>query len=120
MMAARPALLLAVVAALACGLVTPAAAKAPAVTATVTVVDIAFVPPRLTVAPGTTVRWHWSSVNFERHRVVLVHGPRGVHRFRSRTAAKDFTFSRRLSRSGTYRLVCSYHPRTMHQTITVR
>jgi plastocyanin len=51
--------------------------------------------------------------------VKLVKAPKGVKRFHSASAASDFTFSRKLTRPGTYKILCTLH-HEMKMTITVR
>jgi plastocyanin len=51
--------------------------------------------------------------------VGLVAGPKGVKKFRSEAASTGYTFSRKLTVPGTYRLGCSLH-HAMRMTITVR
>ena len=92
-------------AAAAVALVAPA--PAPAATKTVTVGDNFFVrssgTPALTVARGTTVRWVWRGS--APHNVTVMRGPQ---RFRSKTQRRG-SFSKRLSRPGTYTIVCTVH-----------
>jgi plastocyanin len=78
----------------------------------VTVGDDFFRPGRLSVRRGTTVRWTWRGRDV--HNVTVTSGPA---RFRSRTQSEG-TFSRRLRRRGTYRIVCTVHGQRM--TIRVR
>jgi plastocyanin len=53
------------------------------------------------------------------HDVKLRRAPKGVRKFHSDPAASDFSFSRTLTKAGTYRLVCTYHEE-MTMTIKVR
>jgi plastocyanin len=46
-------------------------------------------------------------------------GPTGVKRFRSEAASTDYSYSRKLTVPGTYRLGCSLH-HEMRMTVTVR
>lgn len=73
------------------------------VTKRVVVGDVFFSPTRLTVRPGTRVRWVWRGRL--RHNVTVVRGPT---RFRSRTR-RSGSFSRTLHRRGRYRLICTIH-----------
>jgi plastocyanin len=81
-------------------------------TAGVTVGDDFFRPGRLTIRRGTTVRWTWRGRDV--HNVTVTSGPA---RFQSRTQSEG-TFSRRLRRRGTYRIICTVHGQRM--TIRVR
>jgi plastocyanin len=73
----------------------------------VTVGDDFFRPRRLEVRPGTRVRWTWRGR--DTHNVTVTSGP---VRFRSPTQ-RSGTFSRRLSRRGTYRIICTIHGQRM-------
>lgn len=83
------------------------AAKAKKRTRTVRVGDNWFVrrrgTPTIRVRRGTRVRFRW--VGRAPHNVTVVSGPR---RFRSSTKTRG-TFTRRLTRRGTYRIVCTIH-----------
>jgi plastocyanin len=81
--------------------------------------DDYYGPTKLTVKRGTTVKWKWLADNTNSHDVKLSKGPRGVKRFHSASAATDYTFAKKLTKKGTYRIVCTLH-RTMRMTITVR
>ena len=43
------------------------------------------------------------------HDVKLKSGPKGVKKFHSEPAATDYTFKRKLTVSGTYKIVCTLH-----------
>jgi plastocyanin len=64
----------------------------------------------VSIKRGDTVRWNWSGG--PPHNVT----GRG---FKSRTAAR-LTYSRRFTRSGSYRITCTVHARTMRMTVRVR
>lgn len=84
-----------------------AAIPALAATRTVKVGDNWFVRssgvPTVTVKRGDTVRWRW--VGNAPHNVTVRSGP---VRFRSKTRSSG-TFSRRVTRRGTYRIYCTVH-----------
>ena len=46
-------------------------------------------------------------------------GPKGVKKFRSEAASTDYSYSRKLTVPGTYRLGCSLHE-GMRMTVKVR
>ena len=113
----------------------PAPAKAPLPTATapkalapasigtlgrprITVLDNAFVRaregPTLRISAGTVVIWRWRSQSS--HNVTVRSGPQ---RFRSPTRSRG-VFARRLTRAGTYRIVCTLHSPGMGMTVIVR
>ena len=88
---------------------------------TVTVGDNYLAPGKLTVKRGTTVTWRWPGYDQagDVHDVGLVAGPKGVRRFRSEAASTGYTYKRRLTVPGTYRLGCSLH-HEMRMTIKIR
>jgi plastocyanin len=59
--------------------------------------------PTVTVRKGTTVTWRFTGRNL--HTVVVSSGP---SKFRS-SAKSSGTFKRKLTRAGTYRILCSIH-----------
>jgi plastocyanin len=75
--------------------------------------DNFFKPTKLTVKKGTTVRWKWST---KAPHNILARGPAS---FTSGSPKAKGNFAKKLTRAGTYRIVCVVHP-TMKQTITVR
>jgi plastocyanin len=88
---------------------------------TVKVGDNYFTSPALTVNRGTTVTWRWPGYEEagDVHDVGLVAGPKGVKKFRSEAASTDYSFRRKLTVPGTYRLACSLH-HEMRMTVKVR
>jgi plastocyanin len=90
------------------------AVPAYAATRTVKVDDNVFSPRSMTVNRGDTVRFRW--VGDAPHNVKRVSGPSFTNiGFKRRGAV----VSRRLTRRGTLKLVCTIHA-GMRQTITVR
>jgi plastocyanin len=104
--------------ALALALAGASAASAPK-PRTVRVGDDYYSLTKLTVRKGTKIRWVWNSDNADSHDVRLKSGPRGVKKFHSELAASDYSYSRRLTVPGTYRIYCSLH-REMKETIVVK
>ena len=88
---------------------------------TVTVGDNYFTSQNLTVKRGTKITWRWPGYeeSGDVHDVGLMKGPRGVRKFRSEAASTDYSFSRKLTVPGTYRLGCSLH-HEMRMTVKVR
>ena len=82
---------------------------------TVNVRDFSFGPANLEVESGTRIRWRFNSS--ELHDVTVASGPRG---FSSPHLNDGRTYSRRLTKPGTYRVFCSLHPVSMTATVTVR
>jgi plastocyanin len=61
---------------------------------------LTFTPKTVTIKKGSTVRWHWKTGGVP-HNVV----GKG---FKSKTAA-TVTFSKKFSKKGTYKYVCTVH-----------
>jgi plastocyanin len=89
---------------------TPATAAAPD-GAQVVIKDFMFSPVAVTVKAGSRVTW--TNKDDEPHNVVSDSGT-----FRSSAMDTDENFSFKFDKPGTYRFVCSIHPR-MVGTITV-
>jgi plastocyanin len=88
-------------------------------TRTVKVGDDYYSPTKLTVKKGTRVKWRWLAGNADSHDVRLRKGPKGVKKFKSQLAASDYSFSKKLTVPGTYKIYCSLHDE-MRQTIIVK
>jgi plastocyanin len=88
---------------------------------TVKVGDNFFAPKSLTVDRNATITWKWPGADEagDVHDVALTRGPKGVKKFQSEAAATDYTYRRKLTKSGTYKLVCTLHEE-MRMTIRVR
>ncbi len=71
-----------------------------------------FAPMAMTVLAGTTVTW--KNLDGEPHTVVSADGL-----FRSGALDQNDTYTFRFSKPGTYKYVCSIHPKMM-ATITVK
>jgi plastocyanin len=105
-----------------------AAAPALAVAATssapktrnVSVNDNYYGPSKLTVHVGDTVNWRWSEQETDVHDVALKTGPKGVKKFASEPLAAGETFKRKLTKAGTYKIICTFHEEEMKMTITVK
>lgn len=89
-------------------------ADAAAPTRTVKITDNVYSPKRLTVARGTKIVWSFRG-NIP-HNVDVSSGP---ELFSSRIQ-KSGTFARRLTRRGTYRIVCTLHEADMTMKVVVR
>jgi plastocyanin len=75
--------------------------------------DNFFSPKSTTVSKGTTVKWVWRGK--VAHNVTVRSGP---VKFHSRTQTTG-SFSKRLTKAGTYRIVCTIHP-GMNLTLKVK
>ena len=73
------------------------------------------------VKRGTKITWRWPGYDEagDVHDVGLMKGPRGVRKFRSEAASTEYSYSRKLTVPGTYRLGCSLH-HEMRMTVKVR
>jgi plastocyanin len=95
-----------------------AAAPAAAATRNVKIGDDYYVragsPPTVTVSKGTTVRWNWRGSR--QHNVLVRSGPVSFQSALKRSGS----FSRRMRRRGTYRIVCSIHQPDMAMTLRVK
>jgi len=93
------------------------AAPAAAATKNVKVGDDFFVksgkPRTVTVGKGTTVKWNWKGS--DQHNVVVRKGPK---KFQSGLKSKG-SFQRKLSKRGTYKIICSIHAPDMRMTLKV-
>ena len=73
-----------------------------------------IVPPTVTVKRGTTVKWRWTGRDL--HNVAVTRGP-----VKFRSSVKDSgTFSRKMNRTGTYKIHCTIHQPDMRMTLVVR
>ena len=95
-----------------------AAAPAAAATRNVKIGDDYYVkagdPPTVKVFRGTTVRWNWRGNR--QHNVVAQSGPSSFQSALKRSGS----YSRKMRRVGTYRIVCSIHQPDMAMRLRVR
>ena len=89
-----------------------------AATTTVRIGDDYFVKkgaaPKVTVKKGTTVKWLWKGKS--PHNVTVTKGPT---KFSSKTITKG-SFSKRVTKPGTYAVVCTLHLPKMKMTLAVK
>jgi plastocyanin len=90
------------------------AVSAFAATKTVAVKDNVFAPKNVTVKKGTTVRWVWKGS--APHNVKVTGGPA---KFSSATRTSG-SFSKKLTKQGTYKIVCTIHAPGMSMKLKVR
>jgi plastocyanin len=90
-------------------------------TKTVRIADNYFLPDAPTVKRGTVIAWRWPGYEEagDVHDVKLKSAPKGVKKFHSEAASTDYTFKRKLTVPGRYRIVCTLHTE-MRMTIKVR
>ena len=87
---------------------------------TVTLGDNYYAPTTLKVKRGTHVTWRWPGFDQggDVHDVKLKKGPKGVKKFHSEAASTDYSFKRKLTVAGTYKLICTLHEE-MKMTVKV-
>lgn len=122
----KPATLLALVALLAAVAVPVAGAarkpthKRKPPTKRVLVLDDIFRPASLKIKRNTTLKWVWPDYNSDTHNVKLTGAPRGVRKFTSPSAAADFDYSRKLTKTGRYKFICVYHANMIMRVTVVK
>ena len=93
------------------------ATQALAATRSVKIGDDYFVrkgsAPTVTVKKGTTVTWRWAGKDM--HNIAVTKGPA---KFRSSFKSSG-TFSKRVTRTGTYTIVCTIHQPDMAMKLRV-
>jgi plastocyanin len=90
------------------------AVPALAATKTVQVKDNKFVAKSITVSKGTTVKWVWRGE--APHDVTVTKGPT---KFKSKVKTSG-SFSKKLTKKGTYSIVCTIHAPGMKMTVRVK
>jgi plastocyanin len=90
------------------------AVPALAATKTVQVKDNKFVAKSITVKKGTTVKWVWKGK--APHDVSVTKGPA---KFKSSVKTSG-SFSKKLTKAGTYTIICTIHQPDMRMTIKVK
>ena len=85
-----------------------------AATKTVQVKDNKFVASSITVSKNTTVKWVWKGK--APHNVVVTKGPA---KFKSTTQVKG-SYSKKLTKKGTYSILCTIHAPGMKMTVKVK
>lgn len=90
------------------------AVPALAATKSVQVKDNKFVAKSITVKKGTTVKWIWKGK--APHDVSVTKGPA---KFKSSVKTSG-SFSKKLTKAGTYSIVCTIHAPDMKMTVKVK
>jgi plastocyanin len=83
---------------------------------TITVGNNFLAPSSKTVGAGTKLRFKW--VGGERHKIVKTKGPGGEIKSPA-TSAKGVNLAKTVSKTGTYRFICVFHPKEMRLKLTV-
>jgi plastocyanin len=88
---------------------------------TVTVQDNYYGPTKETVNRDSLITWKWTDESGDVHDVKLVSGPKGVRKFQTEPASAGFRYSKRLTKPGIYKFICTLHEDDgMKMTIVVR
>jgi plastocyanin len=85
--------------------------------ATIKVGDNFFNPSGKTVSAGTKVKFKW--VGNRRHNVVKTSGP-GRSLASGVTSSRGVHLAKRFGKRGTYKFICTLHPREMRFRLKVR
>ena len=99
---------------------TLAAATSRGKTRKVSVNDNYYGPSRLTVHVGDTVDWVWSEDETDVHDVDVKSAPKGARKFHSDPLSAGESFKEKLTKPGTYKIICTFHEEEMKMTITVK
>ena len=98
----------------------PRAAGAPQKTK-VEVVDNFYSPKKLTVNLKSRINWVWTDESADVHDVKLISAPKGFKKFQTEPGSAGFTYSKTLTKPGTYKFLCTLHEEdNMRMTIVVR
>jgi plastocyanin len=88
---------------------------------TVEVADNFYGPKKLTVNLKSRITWKWTDEAADVHDVKLVTAPKGFKKFQSEPGSAGFTYSKTLTKPGTYKFLCTFHEEdNMRMTIVVR
>lgn len=101
------------------GVALAAAPASAGTTKKIKVEDNFYLPAKVTVKAGTTLNWVWPESGGDVHDVKLDKGPKGVKEFQSEPGSSGFTYRKKLTKAGTYKIVCTLHEE-MKMTITVK
>jgi plastocyanin len=88
-------------------------------TKTIKLGDNYYAPDKVTVRRNTTIVWKWPDLTSDGHDVALEKGPKGARKFASEEAAAAYSYKRKLTVPGTYKIICTLHDE-MKMTITVK
>ena len=88
---------------------------------TVEVADNYYGPKKLTVNLKSRITWKWTEEAADVHDVKVVSAPKGFKKFQTEPGSAGFTYSKTLTKPGTYRFLCTFHEEdNMRMTIVVR
>jgi plastocyanin len=86
-------------------------------TRSVSLRDNVFSPRTINIRSGDTLKFVWRGSN--PHNITTTSRPRGAARITAPVKTRG-TYRKRLTRRGTYRLLCTIHQPSMKMTIRVR
>jgi plastocyanin len=85
------------------------------------VADNFYNPKKLTVNLRSKITWVWTDASADVHDVKLISAPKGFKKFQTEPASAGFTYSKTLTKPGTYKFICTFHEEdNMRMTIVVR
>jgi plastocyanin len=85
------------------------------------VADNFYNPKKLTVNLRSKITWVWTDASADVHDVKLISAPKGFKKFQTEPASAGFTYSKTLTKPGTYKFICTFHEEdNMRMTIIVR
>jgi len=88
---------------------------------TVEVADNFYSPKKLTVNLRSRITWNWTDEAADVHDVKLISAPKGFKKFQTEPGSAGFTYSKTLTKPGTYKFVCTFHEEdNMRMTVVVR
>ena len=88
---------------------------------TVEVADNFYSPKKLTVNLRSRIMWNWTDEAADVHDVKLISAPKGFKKFQTEPGSAGFTYSKTLTKPGTYKFICTFHEEDdMRMTIVVR
>ncbi len=87
----------------------------------VEVFDNYYNPKKLTVNLKSRITWDWSEDSADVHDVKLISAPKGFKKFQTEPGSAGFSYSKTLTKPGTYKFICTFHEEDgMRMTIVVR
>ena len=85
------------------------------------VADDFYNPKKLTVNLRSRITWVWTDASADVHDVKLISAPKGFKKFQTEPASAGYTYSKTLTKPGTYKFICTFHEEdNMRMTIVVR
>jgi plastocyanin len=85
------------------------------------VADNFYNPKKLTVNLRSKITWVWTDASADVHDVKLISAPKGFRKFQTEPGSAGFTYSKTLTKPGTYKFICTFHEEdNMRMTIVVR